>query len=874
MDEGQESEKLEKLRRVARIYYSRKDIQQVIADFSKARETVPCYSGEGFGKRPDTIEYPNEIQNLVLKGATSFHCSEELWSNPLDLSTEMSEEQMTDLREGWDLILDVDSKFLDYSKITAELLIEALHFHNIYSIGIKYSVSGDTPILIEIDDEIKLLPIKEAIELFKKGKKMRILSLDKNKKIAFSEIYDFLEHKDVLYEIYHSQSRIPVKSTKHHSVFIFDSEGEITEKKVEDTKKGDFLITFNPKSNPIASNQKEITTSFHLNKNQFSKYLFNKKIKITPELMRLIGYFLAEGHVTNIINQVGFSFNKNEKKYIKDCKKLLKKITNKNISIRHPNKGSTQILIHSKEWATFFDKFCGKKKEKHLPQFSWNLSKSLFLEMLIGYVRGDGHKTGKYHLTMKSVSKTLVKELVWLCKLNGISCSLSYERNKPHKLPQGTEFKGGFVYIIRIPKSEIISEFHRARNKFSPYPRDRTFPIKGLKEVYHQIKPKMFNYHRNEQMTLSKKCANLNRIKKVLNWFLKHYSIEPNLKSKKIISNYNSLFNSDIGVVEIKKIAKKKNEDVFDVSVKETEAFFGNYYPVLLHNSGNKGFHIGVPFSAFPSKLNNIDVKKFFPEGPRIIQGYLNEMISKHLQERIANIDIKESRFKVYDLDAAKKVMPDLILASPRHLFRAPYSLHEKTGLVSCVITEQQLKNFKPGIAKPDAVEVRQFMPKAKENEARELLVQALDWAKKTAKKEPASRKTFSVIKDVSATCYPPCIQNILKGIKQDGRKRGLFVMLNFFKSLSLSNEEIERKIQEWNKLNAKPLKQGYILSQLSWFSKHKAMLPPNCDKPHYKDIAVCSPDSLCSKVKNPVNYAVLKTRLSEQKPKKQKNFK
>ena len=428
MAEGQGDEKLEKLRRAARIYYSRKDIQQAIADFSKSRETVPCYGGEGFGKRPDTIEYPNEIQNLVLKGATSFHCSEELWSNPLELSTEMSEEEMTGLREGWDLILDVDSKFLDYSRITAELLIEALHFHNIYSIGIKYS--------------------------------------------------------------------------------------------------------------------------------------------------------------------------------------------------------------------------------------------------------------------------------------------------------------------------------------------------------------------------------------------------------------------------------------------------------------GNKGFHIGIPFSAFPSKLNNIDVKKFFPEGPRIIQGYLNEMISKHLQERIANLDIKESGFKVYDLDAAKKVMPDLILASPRHLFRAPYSLHDKTGLVSCVITEQQLKNFKPGIANPDAVEVRQFMPKAKENEARELLVQALDWAKKTTAKKPISEKTYSVIKDVSATCYPPCIQNILKGIKQDGRKRGLFVTLNFFKSLNLGNEEIERKIQEWNKLNAKPLKQGYILSQLSWFSKHKAMLPPNCDKPHYKDIAVCCPDPMCGKVKNPVNYAVLKARLSEPKPKKQKNFK
>ncbi len=104
---------------------------------------------------------------------------------------------------------------------------------------------------------------------------------------------------------------------------------------------------------------------------------------------------------------------------------------------------------------------------------------------------------------------------------------------------------------------------------------------------------------------------------------------------------------------------------------------------------------------------------------------------------------------------------------------------------------------------------------------------------------------------------FPPCVKLILKGVKQDGRKRALFILINFFKSLGLDNQELENRINQWNEKNYKPLKQGYIRSQLHWHNQHQARLPPNCDKPHYKDLAICKPDALCRQIKNPVNYAV-----------------
>src|SRR3989338_6004284 len=108
--------KEEKIRRITNLYYSKPEIQKAIFEFSIQREICPLYF-EGFGKRPDSFQYIGDIFELVKKGATSFHCSEELWHDPLKLSTELPKNHFNELRKGWDFILDIDSKYVDYSKI-------------------------------------------------------------------------------------------------------------------------------------------------------------------------------------------------------------------------------------------------------------------------------------------------------------------------------------------------------------------------------------------------------------------------------------------------------------------------------------------------------------------------------------------------------------------------------------------------------------------------------------------------------------------------------------------------------------------------------------------------------------------------------------
>lgn len=309
--------------------------------------------------------------------------------------------------------------------------------------------------------------------------------------------------------------------------------------------------------------------------------------------------------------------------------------------------------------------------------------------------------------------------------------------------------------------------------------------------------------------------------------------------------------------------------------------------------SGGTGWHIGIAFDAFPSEINKKKIKNFFPEGPRMIAGYLKDMIKKELSLRILENsslkEIAEATGKKIDelLDKNKEFDPfnvleiDTVLISPRHLYRMAYSLHEKTGLASIVIKPEQIKLFHPSWAKPSRVYAKPFLPEPEPNEAKELLTQAFDWkAKKERKIELRKRveekgkiKTMK-IKKIDERILPPCIKEILSGMKHDGRKRALFILITFLRSLGLDFEEIENKVREWNKLNYKPLKESYIVTQLNWFKKQSLRLPPNCGFAYYQDLGICKPDSLCQKIKNPLAYVMKKSKMLVKEKGKEKKKK
>jgi len=510
-----QKEPLKKVQVVALSYYARKDIQKAIFDFCKNRETVANFNNDFFGKRPDCLDYPTDILNSAKKGATSFHCSEELWENPLDIRTEMISEQYNEIKIGWDLLIDIDSKYFDYSKLAAKLLLSALNMHSIKNIGIKFSGSKGFHILI---------PFKAFPKFF----------ADKETKNQFPE-----------------WPRIIAE-------YIFD------------------LI----------------------------------KEPMNNEIMKLTSRKELESKGELISQQI--------------CQK------------------------------------CGRTAEK------------------------------------KTISKYICPNF----KCRSTMTSMKSNRKK-----------------LRCPSCN------------------------------------------------------------------------------------------------------------------------GNMEKVL-------------------------EEEIFFCENCKINTEKLKESISSFGGEKRKT----EEEFKKEETIKSQADSIDIVLVSSRHLFRTPYSLHEKTSLASIPLKKEELENFKPSNADPLRIKnIISYMPKSQEGEARELLAQALDWAEK---KEPKTKKYESVRIDlkgltITEDMYPPGIKKILQGIKNDGRKRALSILLSFFTSLEFPEEFIEEKISNWNKKNYAPLKQGYIKSQISWYLKNKR-LPPNYDKPIYKEFGIRGPPQ--PGIKNPINYTIKMAMIARRK--------
>jgi hypothetical protein len=306
--------------------------------------------------------------------------------------------------------------------------------------------------------------------------------------------------------------------------------------------------------------------------------------------------------------------------------------------------------------------------------------------------------------------------------------------------------------------------------------------------------------------------------------------------------------------------------------------------------SGSRGFHIGISGNAFPEKIDFKETRLLYPEIPQAITEFIIEKTREHILEEMIAIEggvaalvntapsvseLTTSPFIDIDdgtgtyIQTKKPVFVDTFAGlekgwGNRHLFRMPYSLHPKFWLVSLPIRFEDLKNFNRLKAKPEKVKTDVKFLVNKDGEATELLLKSLEWKAKQPREKEVVREFKGKKKitiPVPEEYFPPCIKLILKGIP-DGKKRSLFSLITFLKNMNWSAEDIEKRINEWNNENSKPLSKRFIKTQLKWHTRQsRDLMPANCKSAmFYTSIGVCQPDRYCRK--NPVNYVFKKMKV------------
>ncbi len=285
--------------------------------------------------------------------------------------------------------------------------------------------------------------------------------------------------------------------------------------------------------------------------------------------------------------------------------------------------------------------------------------------------------------------------------------------------------------------------------------------------------------------------------------------------------------------------------------------------------SGNRGFHVAVRREAFPDKVQGTPISAWYPDLPRTIVNFLRDRLRDRLTDMFLEED--DSLRGMMEDENEEELNPYLVADiennwGDRHLFRMPYSVNEKSWLVSLPITPNEIMDFnKDEDAAMDVVTVDQrFLDEYEDGEATRLVVEAMDWwaqHRDEEEDEDAYTGEFTVPDEaIPEEYFPPTIKNILSGL-EDGRKRALFILITFLAHCGYDWDAVEGMIYEWNERNDEPLGDTYIKTQINWHKRQdEPLLPPNFDSNgYYKDMQVYEKDPLTENVNNPVAYAFAK---------------
>lgn len=202
---------------------------------------------------------------------------------------------------------------------------------------------------------------------------------------------------------------------------------------------------------------------------EYVKHAVPERVDVTPELCRLFGYYVAEGYARW---EVDFCFSVEETDLIDDVMVLMKSVFGLHPDrVRRQTHGAVNIVYASAPAAHFFVRHCGKgAHQKHVPPFLFEAPYEHFREFLRGVFAGDGYddRRGKGEIT--SVSKQLIIELNWICRMHGMKTYIhSFTAKEGRRIAGGKPLRATVAYRLG---------WGRANHPFHAFQMKKTYPVK------------------------------------------------------------------------------------------------------------------------------------------------------------------------------------------------------------------------------------------------------------------------------------------------------------------------------------------------------------------------------------------------------------
>jgi len=281
-------------------------------------------------------------------------------------------------------------------------------------------------------------------------------------------------------------------------------------------------------------------------------------IPVTPEFMRILGYYVSGGSIING-TQVVFSLRSRESEtMVRDLVSCLKKVFGIDVSTIKPHKTAIDVVVDSAPLALLLEKILKAGRgahDKRVPWIVFNVSRELMWHFLTACVRG-GHVRGMGgggRITVATSSKDLFTDLKFLVTLMGLGFSARILGPRGEIAGNGGMGLGRSYYIMHI-RGSVPSRLE-------------SIPIAR---------------YRQELLTASRyRFSNLYRPAARKSWLKRFFSPD------QLPANLRRIVLSDVGSLPIKRIelVQSSSEWVYDISVEDVERFIGGEAIALLHNS-------------------------------------------------------------------------------------------------------------------------------------------------------------------------------------------------------------------------------------------------------------------------------------------------
>ena len=196
-----------------------------------------------------------------------------------------------------------------------------------------------------------------------------------------------------------------------------------------------------------------------------SKKYLKKRIEVTSDVQRLIGYFLGDGSINHAEGCVQFDFAIHERENIEDVKTILKKNFNKESSEIDKGENCVRVKCYSKGLVSWFSKNCYINKEKNYPWSIDRICHTDCINLLAGLIRSDGHISDN-KINFFNSNTRLIMLVKQLFSRLGVATSVARRDSRENNLgPRGRVIRGGPSWSVSTgSKTSLNSLRHIIEN--------------------------------------------------------------------------------------------------------------------------------------------------------------------------------------------------------------------------------------------------------------------------------------------------------------------------------------------------------------------------------------------------------------------------